>query len=243
MAGSDGPEKATLPSGGLIFPPWFDELMRLLGAGGAFAGVYVVFLFWYGASPKTMAVGYMPKQPVPYSHALHAGELGIDCRYCHTGVEIASHASIPPTQTCMNCHTAIRPESTKLEPIRQSNRTGMPVDWIRVHDLPDYVYFNHSAHVMRGVSCVECHGRIDRMEEVYQDQPLSMGWCLDCHRNPVARLRKPEYVTDLGWGQELTTEEREDIGRGIMRDLKLLDEQGNHTWRMRQLTSCSTCHR
>jgi len=149
---------------------------------GPIVGLLAVGGVWYFGSPSYTDVGYAPVQPVPYSHELHVGELGIDCRYCHVSVETSPVANIPPTQTCMNCHTAIRPESTKLEPIRQSNRTGMPVDWIRVHDLPDYVYFNHSAHVRRGVSCVECHGRIDRMEEVYQDQPLSMGWCLDCHR-------------------------------------------------------------
>ncbi len=161
-------EVQTEPEVGLVFPPWFDKLLRLLGAGGALAGVYIVLIFTFGASPKTMNVGYMPEQPVPYSHALHAGELGIDCRYCHTGVEVTAAASIPPTQTCMNCHTKVRTESDKLKPLRYSYESGMPVEWVRVHDLPDYVYFNHSAHVTRGVSCVSCHGRIDRMEEVYQ---------------------------------------------------------------------------
>jgi len=121
-------------------------------------------------------VGYQPVQPVPYSHALHVGQLGIDCRYCHNTVEVAAQAAIPPTQTCMNCHAKIRAQSPKLLPVRESYATGMPVHWMRVHDLPDFVYFNHSAHVRRGVSCVECHGRVDKMEVVYQQEPLSMGW-------------------------------------------------------------------
>ena len=204
-------------SEGLIFPLWFDDLIKFLGAAGAFAAVYVVFLFAYGASPKTMAIGYMPEQPVPYSHALHAGELGIDCRYCHTGVESTAHASVPPSQTCMNCHTSVRTDSPKLQPIIESYQTGMPVEWVRIHDLPDYVYFNHSAHVTRGVGCVECHGRVDRMEEVYQHEMLSMGWCLKCHRNPGPRLRPKEFVTDLGWGLERTAEVREKQGAATRR--------------------------
>ena len=116
--------------------------------------------------------------------------------------------------------------------------------WIvRIHDLHDYVYFNHSAHVTRGVGCVECHGRVDRMEEVYQHEMLSMGWCLKCHRNPAPHLRDPKDVTDLGWGLDRTAEEREKQGLEIMKESGLIDEDGNETWRMNQLTSCSTCHR
>jgi hypothetical protein len=114
-----------------------------------------VLLVWYGFSPKTTDVGYAPEQPVPYSHALHAGEMGIDCRYCHNTVESAAHAAIPPTATCVNCHAKVRARSEKLTAVRSSYATGMPVPWVRVHDLPDYVYFNHSAHVRRGVGCVE----------------------------------------------------------------------------------------
>ena len=167
-----------------IFPPWVDTLIKLLGAGAAVSGLYVVLMINFGASPKTINAGYMPEQPVPYSHALHVGELGMDCRYCHNTVEEAGFAAVPPTETCMNCHQNVAPDSNKLAPIRESYETGLPVEWVKIHDLPDHVYFNHSAHVTRGVSCVECHGRVDRMVEVWQHAPLSMGWCLDCHRDP-----------------------------------------------------------
>ena len=123
----------------------------------------------------------------------------MDCRYCHTTVEYSAHATVPPTQTCMNCHKTVRAKSEKLIPVFESYATGMPVEWIRVHDLPDYVYFNHSAHVRRGIGCVSCHGRIDTMEVVTQKQPLSMGWCLSCHRNPERYLRPVEFVYQLDW--------------------------------------------
>jgi hypothetical protein len=213
-----------------LFPKWVDRLRDVLGI--VLLGVvplYLVALVWYGGSPKTTDVGYAPVQPVPYSHALHAGEMGIDCRYCHTTVEQAAHAAIPPTQTCMNCHAKIRALSPKLAPVRDSYATGMPIPWVKVHDLPDYAYFNHSAHVRRGVGCVECHGRVDKMDVVYQAQPLSMGWCLDCHRNPEPRLRPPELVTKMDWQP---TEDRATLG-------KRLREANN----INPSQDCSTCHR
>jgi hypothetical protein len=214
-----------------VFPRWVDELKPLvLGLGLGFP-VFLVFLVWYGGSPATTDVGYAPAQPVPYSHALHAGEMGIDCRYCHTTVEIAAHAAVPPTQTCMNCHTNIRATSSKLLPVRESSATGMPVPWVRVHDLPDFVYFNHSAHVRRGVGCVECHDRIDKMEVVYQAKKLSMGWCLDCHRHPDAHLRPPEFATQMDW-QPPAGMDRAAFGRTIRDQLKLNPSE-----------DCSTCHR
>ena len=182
-----------------VFPRWSNLLLPAALVFGATAPLYVVFLVAFGFSPKTTDVGYEPTQPVPYSHALHVGELGIDCRYCHNTVEDASHAAIPPTSTCMNCHTQIHPESELLEPVRTSWETGEPVPWVRIHDLPDYAYFNHAAHVNRGVSCVSCHGRVDRMDVVWQHEPLSMGWCLECHRNPDEHLRDPALATELGW--------------------------------------------
>lgn len=173
----------------LIFPPWTDHLVKLLGMGAAFSGVYVVFLATFGLSPNMYAVGYMPEQPIPYSHALHAGELGMDCRYCHNSVEHTGYAAVPPTQTCMGCHNQLHTDSPKLAPLRESFSTGEPIPWVKIHDLPGYAYFNHSAHVTRGVSCVSCHGRVDRMEEVHQVEMLSMGWCLECHRAPAENLR------------------------------------------------------
>jgi hypothetical protein len=215
-----------------VFPKWVDGLRPVLGLVFLVLGpAYTVFLVWYGLSPQTVAVGYQPEQPVPYSHALHAGELGMDCRYCHNTVETAAYAAIPPTRTCMNCHGKIRAESPKLLPVRESYSSGLPVPWIKVHDLPDYVYFDHSAHVARGVGCVECHGRVDKMEEVYQVEPLSMGWCLDCHRNPEPHLRPPEYVTAMDWAPQ-DGESRETLGRRL-REQHDIDPS----------TDCSTCHR
>ena len=225
----------------LIFPPWIDEVVKLLGAGSVFGGVYLVALITFGFSPDTTDVGYMPTQPVPYSHKLHVGELGLDCRYCHTGVEVTARAGIPPTSTCMNCHHTVRADSPKLAPLRESYSTGNPVEWVRVHDLADFAFFNHSAHVTRGIGCVSCHGRVDKMEVVYQAKSLSMGFCLKCHRNPKVNLRPVDKVTDLAW--ELPKDEQLAQGIGIMKDSGLLDPEGEPTWRLRQLESCSTCHR
>ncbi|MFN0057455.1 MAG: cytochrome c3 family protein [Planctomycetota bacterium] len=228
---------------GQIFPIWFDNLVKLLGAGAGLGGVYVALIIYFGFSPKATDAGYAPRQPVPYSHALHVGKLGLDCRYCHTGVETTAHAAVPPTQTCMNCHSMVGKESVALAPIFKSYASGLPVEWLRVHDLPDYSYFNHSAHVTRGVSCVECHGRIDQMEVVEQAKPLSMGWCLECHRDPAPRLRPQSEITNFDWGVDLSDGERREIGRAIMRKNGLLDAQDNPTVRLKVMTSCSTCHR
>jgi hypothetical protein len=190
---------------------------------------YVIFLLYYGLWPTTLAQGYKPAQPVPYSHEVHAGELGIDCRYCHTTVEDAAFAAIPPTETCMNCHSSIHTQSEKLQPVFESYATGKPIEWVKVHDLPDFVYFNHSRHVNSGVSCVSCHGRVDKMEVVEQDQPLHMDWCLNCHRAPEKYLRPVEFVTDLDWVPE---EDQLTMG-------KRLREEHN----INPSTDCSTCHR
>ncbi|MBZ0267676.1 cytochrome c3 family protein [bacterium] len=189
----------------------------------------MVGLLYYGIHPQAMDIGYMPQQPVPYSHRLHAGELGIDCRYCHNTVESSAFASIPPTEVCMNCHATIRPQSEKLAAVRESFATGMPVPWIRVHDNPDFVYFNHSAHVTRGVGCVECHGRVDKMEEVYQAEALSMAWCLSCHRAPDERLRPVEEVTNMQWA--------------AAGDAAELGAQLREARDINPSTDCSTCHR
>lgn len=215
-----------------FFPPWIDQLARLIGfliVGGL---VYVVVLTIIATSPKTQAVGYRPKQPVPYSHELHAGKLGMDCRYCHTNVERGAHATVPPTQTCMNCHTNIRIQSDKLTAVRNSYVSGMPVNWLKVHDLPDFVYFNHSAHVTRGVGCATCHGRIDRMNEagVMQEKMLTMGWCLECHKAPEKYLRPKSEITNMAYFK--TAEEQLEIGK------KLKDE-----YNINPSTDCSTCHR
>ena len=211
------------------FPKWTNLLRPVLAAALVLVPAYFVLLLAYGASPETTNVGYQPVQPVPYSHALHAGTLGIDCRYCHTTVEVAPHAAVPPTQTCMNCHAKIRAASPKLLPVRESDATGLPIPWVRVHDLPDYVYFNHSAHVRRGVGCVECHGRVDTMEAVTQVQRLSMGWCLDWHRSPERHLRPPEMATRMNW---VAPEDPDVYGRRLR-------QAGN----INPSTQCWTCHR
>jgi hypothetical protein len=212
-----------------VFPRWANKIRQIAGIALGGAPIYLTAFVWYGFSPKTTDVGYQPEQPVPYSHALHAGELGIDCRYCHNTVDQSSHAAIPPTSTCLNCHSMIHKESEKLLPVRESAATNQPVEWIKVHDLADYAYFNHSAHVTRGVGCVSCHGRIDQMEEVYQSEPLSMGWCLDCHRNPEPNLRPPEEVTNMNWKAP-----GDPVAYGAT-----LREQNN----INPPQDCSTCHR
>lgn len=210
------------------FPKWANKLTILVLLVVASAPAYVFTLLYYGGRPTTTDVGYAPKQPVPYSHAVHVGELGMDCRYCHNTVEQASHAAIPPTQTCMNCHNNVRANSELLLPVRESIATGNAVEWVKIHDLPDYAYFNHSAHVQRGVSCVSCHGRIDRLDVVSQKESLSMGWCLDCHRNPEKHIRPVDKVYELDWQPE------NQIEQGLA-----LIEKNN----IKPSTDCSTCHR
>src|SRR5687768_7323771 len=138
-------------------------------------------------------------QPIQFSHAHHAGGMGIDCRYCHTSVEDSSFANIPPTKTCMNCHSQIWSTAPILEPVRASFRDNTPLTWTRVHDLPDFVYFNHSIHVKQGVGCATCHGPVDKMPLVYQQAPLTMSWCLNCHRNPEKFVRPREEVFNMNW--------------------------------------------
>lgn len=210
------------------FPRWTNRL-RELGAVAAVGGlVYVVVLLTLLFGPDTSAIGYAPEQPVPYSHALHAGELDIDCRYCHDTVEHSARAAIPPAATCMNCHASVKTDSELLAPIRRAFENGEPVRWKRVHDLPDFVYFDHSAHLTAGVSCVSCHGRVDRMEVVRQEEALTMGWCLDCHRDPAPNIRPREFVTALDWTPDATTP----ASAQLIEDYDITPS-----------TDCSTCHR
>lgn len=208
-------------------------MRNVVAVVGAVLPVYLVLLVAYGAAPETTDVGYQPVQPVEFSHALHAGELGMDCRYCHNTVEDSKHASIPPTQTCMNCHTNIHPASDKLVLVRESYQTGMPIPWVRIHDLPDYSYFSHAAHVNRGVGCATCHGRVDKMEVVYQAEPLSMGWCLECHRQPEQYLRPNEEITNMAYA--LPADEQLAKGTELKERYNIRSAQ--------YLQSCSVCHR
>ena len=181
------------------FPRWFNKLPLAAAAVGTALPVLATAGIWYYGSPHYTDVGYRPIQPVPYSHKLHVGDLGLDCRYCHASVEVSPVANIPPTQACMNCHRVVKRDSEALAPIRDSDKTGNPMHWIRVHKLPDYAYFTHKAHVAAGIGCVTCHGRIDQMDVVTQDQPLSMSWCLDCHRDPALHRRPVAEVTNMRW--------------------------------------------
>jgi hypothetical protein len=185
----------------------------------------------YYMTPKFTRVGYAPIQPVPFSHALHAGQLGIDCRYCHNFVESSGFANLPTSQTCMNCHSQIKTTSPLLAVVRQSYATGQPVPWVQVHQVPDFVYFNHSIHIARGVSCVECHGRIDQMDTVEEVKSLAMAFCLDCHRDPAEHLRPVSEVTNLGWQAPSEAAQRA-LGERLVRE-----------WRSNPPQSCSGCHR
>lgn len=190
-----------------VFPRSLNHLPLVAALAVVSAGGVVTFGFWYFASPKNQQVGYAPVQPIPYSHKLHAGELGIDCRYCHANVERSQEAMVPPTQTCMGCHAVVRKDSPRLQRLRDSWESGLPVEWVRVHKLPDHAFFDHSVHLAVGVGCVSCHGRIDQMDVVRQAEPISMGWCLECHRNPGPRLRPKQEITNMTWepaaGEEL----------------------------------------
>jgi hypothetical protein len=171
------------------------------------------------------------EQPIPFSHAHHVGSMGIDCRYCHSSVDNSQHASVPPTKTCMNCHSQIWINSSTLEPVRESYRTNESIRWTKVHDLPDYVYFNHSIHIKKGVGCETCHGRVDTMPLMYQQSSLQMRWCLDCHRNPEQYLRPREFVTKMGYEvPEGTTQE--ELGAKLVKE-----------YNVQKLETCWTCHR
>jgi len=196
----------------------------VLFIGGGFWLLGAIF-----RSPYMTAADEFRSQPVPFSHEHHVGGLGIDCRYCHTSVEDSAFAGIPPTGTCMNCHRQIWLDSPELEPVRESYRTGEPIRWTRVHDLPDFVYFNHSIHVQKGVGCSTCHGRVDRMQLTYQAATLQMQWCLDCHRNPERYVRPKELVFSMDWTPPADQLER---GRELVAQYDI-----------RRLTSCSYCHR
>lgn len=202
--------------------------VSLFGAAFMAAGVLAV-LGILARSPYETGVGDPVEQPVQFSHKHHVGDEGFSCLYCHTTVDSASFAGYPSTATCMNCHTQILAQSTALEPVRQSFRTGQPIVWNKVNDLPDFTYFNHSAHVQAGFGCETCHGRVDQMPLMWKAQSLQMEWCLACHRNPAQYIRPREAVYTMGWQP---TEPQAVLGP------RLVQEYG-----VESLTSCTTCHR
>jgi hypothetical protein len=216
-----------------VFPRYTNTLSRV-------SAVAVVLLagttLWLWAriqrSPYMSEVNIAKEQPVPFSHRHHVGNLGIDCRYCHASVEKSAFAGMPSTETCMNCHKQIWSEAPMLEPVRESYKSGKPIEWVRVHDLPDFAYFNHAVHVKRGVGCASCHGRVDDMPLMWQHSDLTMGWCLDCHRNPAPHLRPPDQVFNMDWQPAESPKERERAGHELA-------QAGN----VQTLESCSYCHR
>ena len=193
----------------------------------------LVFVFWllgilYRSSYVT-EVDVARQQPVQFSHQHHVGGLGIDCRYCHASVETSDFAGIPPTQTCMNCHSHVWTDSPMLEPVRESWRTGLPLAWTRVHDLPDFAYFNHAVHVAKGVGCVTCHGEVDRMPLMWKNATLFMEWCLSCHRNPEPHVRPREAVFLMDWTPPAKPAE---LRKRLVRE-----------YDVKRRTDCTTCHR
>jgi len=212
----------------------FHHSTNTLSRLSIFGGIFVIaFLVWAWAELNASTYATRAKvpveQPVPYSHEHHVGGLGIDCRYCHTTVEDSSFANIPPTKTCMNCHSQIWSTAPMLEPVRESFRTDKSIRWIRVHDLPDYVYFNHSIHVAKGVGCTTCHGQVNKMPLMWQESSLQMSWCLDCHRHPERFVRPRAEVFSVTYRPPT---DQLALGR------KLVNE-----YHIQNLTSCSTCHR
>ena len=213
-----------------VFPKWTNKLPGRLIVGALLLGAGVTAGLTYYFSPKYTRVGYQPIQPVAFSHTIHAGQLGLDCRYCHNGVEKSWYSNIPSANTCMNCHNQVLKDDPKLALVRESAQSGKPIPWVQIHKVPDYVYFNHSVHVNRGVSCVHCHGQINKMDEVYHAKPLSMTFCLDCHRDPAKNLRPPDQVYNLDW----------------VPPQNFAKNQGAkfvHDWKVNASQNCSACHR
>jgi len=199
----------------------FGAVFFIAGLLGLFAEV--------NRSPWMTMAHVSRDQPIQFSHERHVAGNGIDCRYCHTSVEDSSFAGIPPTRTCMTCHSQIFATSPFLEPVRESFRTGRSLQWNRVHDLPDFVYFDHSIHVNKGVGCTTCHGQVDRMPLMWQEQSLQMEWCLDCHRNPERYVRPRAAVFRVDYSPP---PDQEAFGKRLVEQYEI-----------QKLTSCSTCHR
>ncbi len=215
-----------------IFPRWSNLIPIKLAVCVVALGAAVTAGIWYYFTPEYTNVGYMPVQPVPFSHELHVKQLGLDCRHCHSFVEVAAHSNIPNTETCMRCHTQVQKENPKLQPVRDSWASGQPIPWVQIHKTPDYVFFNHSVHVNRGVSCKSCHGEVNNMAVVHQVKSLSMSWCLDCHRAPENHLRPLNEVFNLDWVPPVGKNQKE-IGTALKKE-----------WNVNPpVTNCAACHR
>jgi hypothetical protein len=213
-----------------LFPPRTNAVVRAILLAGACAavGVPVALMAWV-RTPNATGQFAPVSQPVAFDHRLHAGDLRIDCRYCHSAVERSAAAGIPPSTACMACHNAAWRDSKELAPVRQSIAAGRLLQWNRVDRLPDFVYFNHSIHVNKGVGCETCHGRVDRMSQLVQVAPMTMGWCVDCHRSPESHLRPVAAMTTMGWKPD----EKQPAAGGALQA----------AYHVRELTNCTTCHR
>lgn len=214
-----------------IFPRWSNTLPLKVIAGVLLLATSAVAGIWYYFTPKYTRVGYDPLQPVAFSHNIHVEQLGLDCRYCHNGVEKSWYSNVPTATTCMNCHLQVLKEDPKLALVRDSVATGRPIPWVQIHKAPDFVYFNHAVHVNRGVSCVNCHGQVNQMDEVYHAKPLSMSFCLDCHRHPENFLWPPNEVYNLNYQAQSPQQQ-------LAEGSRLVKE-----WNVKRLENCSTCHR
>jgi hypothetical protein len=212
-----------------IFHPRFGLFVKL-----ALLGVLILasaaVLAWRGLTNAAPRIGEAVEQPVPFSHKHHVGDDGIDCRYCHDTVETSAFAGIPPISTCMTCHSQLYTDEAVLQPVVESWRRGVPLHWRRVHQLPDFVYFDHAIHVTKGIGCESCHGRVDRMPLTMRTQPLSMEWCLDCHRAPQKYLRPRGQVFTMGW----KAHDQHKLGLALVKRYHI---------DTRRLTDCSVCHR
>lgn len=216
-----------------IFFRGSNTLVRVTLLGGPLLGALVLWLsLIYTRSSYGTGAAEVVVQPVPFSHQHHVGDLGIDCRCCHTSVERSAYAGMPTTETCMNCHSQIWVGGPMLQPLRDSHRTGESIRWQRVYNLPGFGYFDHSIHIHKGVGCTTCHGRIDNMPLTFQKPSLLMEWCLDCHRDPTPHLRPPGAIFDVKWTRPTDQTER---GAELAREYGLRDT--------RFLTSCTVCHR
>lgn len=218
-------------------PQIFHPSVNTFSKASIFGAVFIIaglglILFQLFRSPFATQVNVPIEQPVPFSHRQHVANLGLDCRYCHMAVEESSFADIPPTHTCMTCHSQIWPDSPILEPVRQSWATGEPIPWVRINNLADFTYFDHSIHVNKGVGCETCHGRVDTMPLMWKAETLHMDWCLECHRNPERYLRPVEYVFTMGY---TPAENQQTLGRRLVQEYQIAP-----TW---QLEDCSICHR
>ena len=230
MSSGDDPSPRPAPP---LFRPIHDRILRwVVGFGLFFGGTFLLSLWIDWRETRVEQIALTPEQPIPFSHKHHAGDLGIDCRYCHTGVEKSAFAGLPSSRTCMTCHSQIWKDAPILSLLRESAATEKPIPWKRVNVLPDFVYFNHGAHVTRGVSCVSCHGDVGTMPQIYQVHKFDMGWCLTCHRNPDPRLVPPSAVTD-----PKIDGAKEKQGWAACPIRYLAPDQKN------RLPNCSTCHR